>query len=43
MSLKLAVLSDVHGNAVALDAVRKAVKKEKPDTILVAGDLADGQ
>jgi len=40
MSLRIVVLSDVHGNAVALDAVRKAVNKEKPDTILVAGDLA---
>jgi putative phosphoesterase len=34
------VLSDVHGNSVALEAVRKAVKREKPDAILVAGDLA---
>jgi len=29
----------VHGNAVALDAVRKALKKEKPDVVLIAGDL----
>jgi predicted phosphodiesterase len=36
---RLAVLSDVHGNAVALDAVRKAVKAARPDAILVAGDL----
>lgn len=35
---RLAVLSDVHGNAVALEAVRKAVKKSAPDRILVAGD-----
>jgi putative phosphoesterase len=40
MTFKLAVLSDVHGNALALEAVRKAVKREKPDAILVAGDLA---
>src|SRR4029453_12800597 len=40
VTFKLAVLSDVHGNAVALEAVRKAVKREKPDAILVAGDLA---
>jgi putative phosphoesterase len=33
------VLSDVHGNVVALEAVRKALKKEKPDVILIAGDL----
>jgi putative phosphoesterase len=33
------VLSDVHGNVTALEAVRKALKKEKPDVILIAGDL----
>jgi len=36
---RLAVLSDVHGNVLALEAVRKAVQKEKPDVVLVAGDL----
>src|SRR3954471_10767280 len=36
---RLAVFSDVHGNAVALDAVRAAVKASRPDAILVAGDL----
>jgi predicted phosphodiesterase len=40
MSATIAVLSDVHGNAAALAAVRKAVGKAKPDAILVAGDLA---
>jgi putative phosphoesterase len=38
MTARVAVLSDVHGNAVALDAVRKAVKAAKPDAILVCGD-----
>jgi putative phosphoesterase len=38
MSARIAVLSDVHGNAVALEAVRKAIKKEKPDAIIIAGD-----
>jgi len=33
------VLSDVHGNLVALEAVRKALKKEKPDVVLIVGDL----
>jgi putative phosphoesterase len=33
------VVSDVHGNLSALEAVRKALKKEKPDVVLVAGDL----
>jgi predicted phosphodiesterase len=36
---RLIVLSDVHGNAVALEAVRKAIRKEKPDLLAVAGDL----
>ncbi len=35
---RIAVLSDVHGNAVALEAVRTALRREKPDAILVAGD-----
>ena len=28
----------MHGNLLALEAVRKALKKEKPDVVLVAGD-----
>jgi putative phosphoesterase len=39
MSTRIALLSDVHGNLGALDAVRKALKKEKPDVVLIAGDL----
>jgi putative phosphoesterase len=39
MSARVAVLSDVHGNVVALDAVRKDVKAARPDAILVCGDL----
>jgi len=38
VTARLAVLSDVHGNATALEAVRKALKKEKPDAVIVAGD-----
>jgi predicted phosphodiesterase len=37
---RLALLSDVHGNALALAAVRKAVDGAKPDAVLVAGDHA---
>ncbi len=33
------MLSDVHGNLLALEAVRKALKREKPDVTLIAGDL----
>jgi putative phosphoesterase len=39
MATRIALLSDVHGNLVALEAVRKAIKREKPDVVLVAGDL----
>jgi predicted phosphodiesterase len=37
---RLVVLSDVHGNALALEAVRKALRGEKPDLVAVAGDHA---
>lgn len=37
-TFRIALISDVHGNAVALDAVVKALKREKPDAIFVAGD-----
>ena len=40
MTARVAVLSDIHGNVTALEAVRKALKKEKPDVVLVAGDVA---
>jgi putative phosphoesterase len=39
VSTRIAVLSDVHGNLLALEAVRKAITKEKPDVVLIAGDL----
>jgi predicted phosphodiesterase len=37
---RIALLSDVHGNATALAAVRQAIDKTKPDAVLVAGDHA---
>jgi len=37
---RLVVISDVHGNVVALEAVRKALRSEKPDLVAIAGDLA---
>lgn len=40
MTARVAVLSDVHGNLAALEAVQKALKKEKPDAVIVAGDHA---
>jgi putative phosphoesterase len=36
---RVIVLSDVHGNAIALAAVRKAIRTDKPDLVAVAGDL----
>ena len=36
---RIAVLSDVHGNSVALEAVLAEIKRERPDFVLVAGDL----
>jgi predicted phosphodiesterase len=38
VSARVAVLSDIHGNLAALEAVRKELKKEKPDAVIVAGD-----
>jgi len=37
---RIVILSDVHGNAVALEAVRKALRGEKPDFVAIAGDHA---
>lgn len=39
MSTRVAVLSDVHGNVAALEAVRKQLKREKPDVVAIGGDL----
>jgi predicted phosphodiesterase len=39
MTARVAVLSDVHGNLEALTAVRAALKKERPDHVVIAGDL----
>ena len=36
---RIAVISDVHGNLVALDAVRAAIKKERADALMICGDL----
>lgn len=40
MTTRLAVLSDVHGNAAALEAVRRAIRAARPDVVLVCGDHA---
>jgi putative phosphoesterase len=36
---RIAVLSDVHGNSIALEAVRKDLRAARPDAVLIAGDL----
>ncbi len=40
--MKVAVLSDVHGNAVALAAVPADLERERPDLIVSGGDLTWG-
>ena len=42
MAVRLAVLSDVHGNLHALDAALKDIKNHKPDRLLICGDLLLG-
>ena len=39
MTLRLALISDIHGNVEALDAALAAVSKVAPDRIVVLGDL----
>jgi putative phosphoesterase len=36
---RIAVLSDIHGNLPALEAVAAEIRRIKPDAVLVAGDL----
>ena len=36
---RFVVMSDVHGNVVALEAIRQALRAEKPDFVAIAGDL----
>jgi putative phosphoesterase len=37
--MKITVLSDIHGNKAALDAVLRDTEAEKPDHIIVLGDI----
>lgn len=39
VKIKIAVLSDIHGNSVALDALIEDAKKNNVDEYIVAGDL----
>ena len=40
--MRIAVVSDIHGNPVAFEAVRKDLAETSPDLILHGGDLAHG-
>ncbi len=40
--MRVAVLADIHGNLPALDAVLAGVDAAGVETIVLAGDLADG-
>jgi len=39
---RVAVIADVHGNVMALEAVLAELERERPDAIVVAGDVASG-
>ena len=40
--MRVAALADVHGNAMALDAVLAELEREQPDLIVSCGDLTWG-
>jgi predicted phosphodiesterase len=40
--MRVAAVSDIHGNLPALEAVLAAVRLEEPDLIVVCGDIASG-
>lgn len=39
---RLAVLSDIHGNLPALEAVLRDVRRQRPDRVVVGGDVLPG-
>jgi predicted phosphodiesterase len=40
--MRIAILSDIHGNLTALEAVLADLREQAPDLILNGGDVADG-
>ena len=40
--MRIAVISDIHGNLTALEAVLEDLRSAAPDAVLLGGDLADG-
>src|SRR5205823_13774674 len=41
-NLRVAALSDIHGNLPALEAVLSEVERDRPDLIVSCGDVASG-
>src|SRR5262245_6057156 len=41
-AMRIAILSDIHGNLTALDAVIADLKKTSPDLVAHGGDLVGG-
>jgi hypothetical protein len=42
MQMRIAVVSDIHGNRTAFEAVLADLQQTAPDTVIHGGDLADG-
>jgi putative phosphoesterase len=42
LAMRIAVVSDIHGNLTALEAVLADIREQAPDLALHGGDLADG-
>lgn len=40
--MRLAILADIHGNLPAFEAVLADVEKQRPDQVIIAGDVVDG-
>src|SRR5437667_12802035 len=40
--MRIAIVSDIHGNRTAFEAVLADLRQTSPDSILHGGDLADG-
>ena len=40
--MRLAVVSDIHGNLAALEAVLADLEQARPDAVVLGGDLALG-
>ena len=40
--MRVAIVSDIHGNRTAFDAVLADLRQTAPDLVLHGGDLADG-